>query len=163
VEFEMSEKEKIQVDVSKFISFHRKRIAMLEEFLNKGRHGRLIIQISFLGLESLAKLLFPDELNSGTRFKSLISTPNIGLNLDETEKLYFWRNNLIHQGFISDNYTFLEAWDDDDDKFLIFEDKFREGQEYPPGSILAMYKIFLNYFEDRFKNVEKIEFKQLWE
>lgn len=156
-------KEKIYVDIPKFISFHRKRIAMLEELSNKGEQGRLIIQVSFLGFESLARLLFPDERSSEVRFNSLIKTPNINLDSNEIERFWFWRNNLIHQGFISDHYTFLEAWDDDDDKFLIFEDKFRNGSEYPPGSILAMYKTFLNYFEEHFKGVGKVEFKHLWD
>lgn len=155
-------KEKIHVNIPKFISFHRKRIEMLKEFLDKGRHGRLIIQVSFLGFESLARLLFPDERSSETRFKSLISTPNIGVDPNEIERLYFWRNNLIHQGFISDTYTFLEAWDDEDDKFLIFEDKFRYGSEYTSESILVMYKNFLDYFEEHFKGIDKVEFKHLW-
>lgn len=158
----MSEKEKIYVDIPKFISFHRKRIEMLKEFLGKGKHGRLIIQVSFLGFESLAKLLFQEEQFPGPRFKSLISTPNIRVDPNEIERLWFWRNDLIHQGFISDTYTFLEAWDDEDDRFLIFEDKFREGQEYHPGSILDMYKNFLDYFEEHFKGVDKVELKHLW-
>jgi len=153
-------KEKIYVNIPKFISFHRKRIAMLEELSDKEKQWRLIIQISFLGFESLARLLFQDEPFPGPRFKSLISTPHIGVDSNEIEKLWFWRNDLIHQGFISDTYTSFEGWDDDDDNFLIFEDKFKEGQEYHPGSILAMYNTFLNYFEEHFKNIEKIEFKQ---
>ncbi|MCR4327667.1 MAG: hypothetical protein NUV46_03745 [Nanoarchaeota archaeon] len=146
-------KEKVKIDLKKFIAFHNKRLELLNDFLLIKKHGRLIFQISFLGFESLAKLLFQDENNSGKRFISLLSLPNVGVPTKNAEDLYnFWRNSLIHQGFITYPWTTLESWEENDDSFLIFEDKMRGSTEYHPGSIVLLYKNLIKYFETYFKD-----------
>ncbi len=142
----------IKIDIEKFVSFHKGRVSLLKEFLEKKIHGRLIFQISFLGFESLAKLLYPEEPDSGKRFISLLSLPHIGVGNNEATKLYsFWRNSLIHQGFIANPWTTLEGWNEDDIAFLIFPDGLKSSVEYPPGSIIALYEILIDYFDEYFK------------
>ena len=150
----------IKVIVEKFISFHKGRVSLLKGFAEKKVHGRLIYQVSFLGFESLAKLLYQDESNSGKRFVSLLSLPKIGIGKEEVEKLYsFWRNSLIHQGFIAAPWTTLEGWDEEDTSFLIFPDGLKSSVEFPPGSIIAIYETLIEYFENYFKktNIKEIE------
>ena len=148
-------KEEIIVDIEKFVSFHKKRIVLLKEFVEKKIHGRLIFQVSFLGFESLARLLYP-RLKSGERFISLLSIPNVGVGKEGATKLYdFWRNPLIHEGFIAYPWTTLEGWDEDDDAFLSFPDGLKSSVEFPPGSIVALYETLIEYFNDYFKKTNK--------
>ena len=154
--------EKVIVDIEKFVSFHKSRITLLNEFAKNKIHGRLIFQISFLGFESLAKLLFLDETSSKARFISLLSIPNHGITKDEATKLYEdWRCSLIHQGFIAKPWNTLENWSEYDITFLSYpENKLRSSTEYPPESIIAIYESRIEYLEDFFKktNTKKIEF-----
>ncbi len=154
--------EKIAVDIEKFILFHKDRISLLKELVKEKRHGRLIFQISFLGFESLAYLLFPN-LKSKERFIKLLSTPNRGINEKEATELYeFWRNPLVHQGFIAFPYTCLENWGDDDTTFLKYhENKMRSSGEYPPESIIAIYENLTDYTETFFRkeNIKQVEIK----
>ena len=148
-------KEEIIVDVEKFVSFHKKRVVLLKEFVKNKTHGRLVFQISFLGFESLAKLLYLKESDSGKRFISLLSLPYIGVGKDEATELYtFWRNSLIHQGFIASPWTTLEGWNEDDDAFLSFPDGLKSSVEFPPGSIVAIYEVLIEYFDDYFKKTD---------
>ena len=149
-------REEITVDVERFVRFHRDRASLLNGFVKNKKHGRLIYQISFLGLESLAKLLYPQESDSGKRFISLLSISNVGVGNIEAVKLYnFWRNSLIHEGFIATPWTTLEGWDEDDVSFLIFPDGFKSSTEFPPGLIVALYENLIDYFEDFFKKNNK--------
>ena len=160
----MKKMERVKVNIKEFAAFHKKRISLLNYFLEEKIQGRLIYQISFLGFESLAKLLYSKEHNPKKRFVSLLSIPNIGVSQNEAEKLWdFWRNSLTHQGFIVNPYTTLEGWNEDDSSFLSFPDKFRSSVELPPGSIASMYKVFINYFNDFCKknNIEMMEIS--WE
>jgi hypothetical protein len=154
-------KEEVLVNIDKFILFHKSRVSLLKELVNKKSHGRLIFQISFLGFESLAKLLFLDETSSKTRFISLLSIPNNGLTKDEATRLYEeWRCSLIHQGFIVTPWNTLENWDEYDTSFLTYpENKLRSSTEYPPESIIAIYEHLIQYLEDYFKktNVKNLE------
>lgn len=154
-------KEKIIVDIEKFVLFHKNRISLLKEFAKNKEHGKLIFQISFLGFESLAKLLYPN-MKSGKRFIELLSLPNMGITKGEATSLYVnWRNSLIHQGFIADPWTTLEAWSDYDIAFLSYpENKLRSSTEYPPESIIAIYESRIEYLEDFFKkiNTKEVEF-----
>lgn len=158
---EQSPKEKVIVDIEKFVLFHKNRISLLKDFASKKSHGRLIFQISFLGFESLAKLLFLNEASSKVRFISLLSIPNHGITKDEAIKLYEdWRCSLIHQGFIADPWTTLEGWSEYDIAFLSYtENKLRSSTEYPPESMIAIYEGRIEYLEDFFKktNTKKIE------
>ena len=149
----MKDKEKrVKANIEKFIHFHKGRITLLKEFRDKRIHGRLIFQISFLGFESLAKLLYLNESSSKTRFISLLSVSNVGIRKKEATDLYDrWRNSLIHQGFIITPWTTIESWDEDDMSFLTFPNRFRSSTEFPPGSIIALYENLTKYLENHFK------------
>jgi len=155
-------KEKVLVDIDKFILFHKNRVSLLKDFANKKSHGRLIFQISFLGFESLAKLLFLDETSSKVRFISLLSIANHGITKDEAKELYEdWRCSLIHQGFVAEPWNTLEMWNEYDVSFLSYsENKLRSSQEYPPESIIAIYESRIGYVEEHFKktNTKSVEF-----
>jgi len=154
--------DKVLVDIEKFVLFHKNRISLLKEFVKNKKHGRLTFQISFLGFESLAKLLFLDEPSPGSRFISLLSISNQGFTREEATKLYKdWRCSLIHQGFIAKPWNTLENWGEYDITFLSYpENKVRSGTEYPPESIITIYESRIKYLEDFFKktNTKKIEF-----
>ncbi|MGV8168953.1 MAG: hypothetical protein ACP5N3_02760 [Candidatus Nanoarchaeia archaeon] len=150
--------ERVIVDIEKFVLFHNDRISLLKEFAEKKSNGRLIYQISFLGFESLAKILFPEEKSSAKRFKSLLAISFIGI---EAEQLYDWRCSLFHQGFIHDTWTTLEGWSEYDVAFLSYpENKFRSSVEYPPESIIGIYQNLVLYVAEYFKrnNTKTIEF-----
>lgn len=150
---------KIIIDLEKFVLFHKKRVSLLNEFVKKKEHGRLIFQISFLGFESLAKLMYPKETSSKRRFIELLSL--IQIRKEEAKELHDdWRNSLIHQGFIAYPWTTLEGWDEDDESFLIFPDGLKSSTEYPPGSILAMYNRLIDIIHEHFReqNIIKIVF-----
>jgi len=153
-------KERVIVNIDKFVLFHKNRVLLLKEFAEKKIHGRLIFQISFLGFESLAKLLYP-KMKSGDRFIELLSLPNMGIQREEATILYNnWRNSLIHQGFIADPWTTLEAWSEYDIAFLSYpENKLRSSTEYPPESIIAIYDNLIDYLQDFFKktNTKELE------
>ena len=155
-------KEKIIVDIEKFVLFHKHRISLLKEFAVKKTHGRLIFQASFLGFESLAKLLFKEESSSKVRFIKLLSLPNMGFRKEEATLLYNnWRNSLIHQGFVADPWNTLEMWEEYDICFLKYqENKLRSSVELPPESIIAIYESRIEYLEDFFKktNTKDLEF-----
>ncbi len=158
----MNGEEKVIINIEKFVLFHKDRIYLLKEFAKNKTHGRLIFQISFLGFESLAKLLYPEESDSGKRFISLLSVPNMGVGKEKATELYsFWRNSLIHQGFIATPWTTLETWGEYDISFLSYpENKLRSSIEYPPESMIALYENLIQYLEDFFKskNVKEVEF-----
>ena len=155
-------KEKVLVNIEKFILFHKSRVSLIKEFANKKSHGRLIFQISFLGFESLAKLLFLDETSPKARFISLLSIPNNGITKDEAARLYKeWRCSLIHEGFVVIPWNTLENWNEYDISFLTYpENKLRSSTEYPPESIIAIYEHLIQYVEDYFKktNIKLLEF-----
>ena len=144
--------EQPRINIEKFVLFHRKRIELLKKLLEEKTHGRLIYQIAFLGIESLAKLLYPEERDPGKRFIELFSK-EIGKNR-ATHLYKFWRCPLTHEGFITSPWTTLEAWEDEDIGFIDFPqiNSIRSSTEYPPGSILAIYKNLISYLEDYFKN-----------
>ena len=154
-------KEKVIVDIEKFVLFHKNRVSLLKEFAKSKSHGRLIFQISFLGFESLARILYPKESLVGKRFISLLSLPNVGVGEKEAAHLYdYWRNSLIHEGFIAYPWTTLEMWGEYDIVFLSYpENKLRSSTEYPPESIIAIYENLIQYLDDFFKkkNIKKIE------
>ena len=153
--------EKVIINIEKFVQFHKSRIVLLNDLLNNKAHGRLIFQIAFLGFESLAKLLYPKESDSGNRFISLLSVPNRGIDKKTAMELYIWRNALIHEGFIASPWTTLEAWNEDDVSFLSYpENKLRSSVEYPPGSIISIYENLIEHLEEAFKksNTKEIEF-----
>ena len=156
-----SMREKVIVDTEKFVLFHKNRVSLLKEFAKNKSHGRLIFQISFLGFESLAKLLYP-KMKSKERFIELLSLPNMGIRKDEATKLYEdWRCSLVHQGFISKPWNTLENWGEYDITFLSYpENKLRSSTEYPPESIIAIYESRIEYLKDFFKktNTKKIGF-----
>jgi len=157
----MKMEESVIVDIEKFVLFHKSRISLLKEFAKNKVHGRLIFQVSFLGFESLAKILYPKK-SSRNRFISLLSIPNLGVGKEEAEKLYEdWRCALTHQGFITSPWTTLEIWGEYDIVFLSYPiNKLRSSTEYPPESIIAMYENRIKYLDDFFKktNTKKIEF-----
>ena len=101
----------IKIYIEKFVSFHKGRISLLKDFAEKKIHGRLIYQISFLGFESLASLLYPKEKNSGKRFIAVLSKI---LSRNDAIKLQLWRNSLIHEGFVALPYNTLEGWNEYD-------------------------------------------------
>src|SRR3989344_7429417 len=148
-------KERVIVNIDKFVLFHKNRVLLLKEFAEKKIHGRLIFQISFLGFESLAKLLYP-KMKSGERFIELLSLPNMGIRKEEATLLYNnWRNSLIHQGFIADPWTTLEGWSEYDIAFLSYpENKLRSSTEFPPESIIAIYDNLIDYLQDHFKKTD---------
>lgn len=151
----MGKEEKIRLDVEKFVLFHKGRISLLKEFVKNKLHGRLVYQISFLGVESLAGLLYSKEKNSKKRFISLLSK-DIGEN--EATKLYnLWRCPLTHEGFITNPFTTLEGWNEDDVQFLSYPDGLKSSVEFPPGSIMAMYENLIDYFDESFKKINKKE------
>jgi len=148
-------KEKVILNIEKFVLFHKERISLLKRFLKDKIQGRLVFQISFLGFESLAKWLYPEERDSKERFILLLSK-DIGNG--EATKIYDWRCSLIHEGLISNSWTTLEAWSENDISFLSFSDnKLRSGAEYPAESIVAMYENLTNYFDEHFKKIGKKE------
>jgi len=153
----MKEKE-ITIDIEKFVLFHGKRIDLLKKFLKERTHGRLIYQISFLGFESLARVIYSEEGSSEKRFIDLLSET---ISRDEATNLYKkWRCPLIHEGFVSPLWTTLETWGDEDMEFISFPEtnSIRSFVEYPPGSIMAMYEHLIDYFEKFFRktNTKKV-------
>ena len=156
--------EKIIVDIEKFVLFHKNRVLLLKEFANNKVHGRMIFQVSFLGFESLAKLLYP-KMKSRERFIELLSIPNMGITKEEATLLYEnWRNSLVHQGFIATPWTCLESWSKYDINFLSYSDnKVRASTEFPPESIISIYKSRIDYLEDFYKktNTTEVEFNSL--
>lgn len=150
--------EKVILDIEKFVLFHKGRISLLKGFEKNKIHGRLIFQISFLGVESLASVLYLEERDSKKRFIELLSK---AIRKDEATQLYeSWRCALTHEGFIKNPWTTLEGWDEDDVSFLSYsENKLRSGTEYPPGSIIAMYENLINYFDDFFKRTDTKKIK----
>jgi hypothetical protein len=153
----MNKKEKIILNVEKFVLFHRKRIVFLEKLMEEQiPDEKLIFQISFLGIESLAKLLYMDESSSEKRFIILLSKT---LKEDEAIHLYkFWRCPLTHEGFIIKPWTTLEGWDDERG-FISFPDGLKSSTEYPAGSMIGIYEDLIDYVEDFFKkqNIEAIK------
>ncbi|MEK6888994.1 MAG: hypothetical protein AABW80_02695 [Nanoarchaeota archaeon] len=153
--------ERVLVNIDKFVQFHKNRIGLLDEFAKNKVHGRLIFQITFLGLESLARLLYPKENSPKTRFVELLSLPNMGFRKEEATQLYKdWRNSLIHQGFIASPWNTLEMWEEYDICFLEYpENKLRSSTELPPESMIAVYKSRIEYLENFFKktNTKKVE------
>ncbi|MDO8556169.1 MAG: hypothetical protein Q7R96_03280 [Nanoarchaeota archaeon] len=149
--------ERVDVNIEKFIAFHKDRITLLNEFEKQKRHGKLIFQICFLGFESLARVLYPKEESSGKRFKNILSKI---IDKKEAERLYdYWRNPLIHEGFISNPWTALE---NEDDAFLSYsEKKMRTSVEHPPGSMVSIYNDATEYLRDFFKKggVKKVEIR----
>ena len=107
-------------------------------------------------------MLYPRENDSSKRFIELLSTPNVGIERNKATELYnFWRNSLIHQGFIAYPWTTLEVWSEYDIAFLSYpENKLRSSVEYPPESIIAIYENLIDYLDNFFKktNTKKIEF-----
>jgi len=154
-------REKVIIDIEKFVSFHKNRVSLLKEFVKDKKHGRLIFQISFLGFESLAKVLYPN-MRSKNRCIELLSLPNMGIRKDEATKLYEdWRCSLVHQGFISEPWNTLENWEEYDIAFLSYpENKLRSSTEYPPESIIAVYQSRIKYLDEYFKNkgIKELEF-----
>lgn len=155
---EIIEMEKgIKLDVKKFVLFHKDRVSLLKGFVEKNIHHKLSVQISFIGFESLAKVLYPNEDSSEERFISLLSHI---IFREEATKLYkIWRCSLIHEGFIANQWTCLEAWGEGDISFLSFPSKFRSSTEYPPGSIVAMYNSLIDHLDKYYteKNIKEIE------
>ena len=150
--------EKITIDIKKFVTFHKKRIVLLKKFLQEKIQGRLIYQISFLGFESLARILYQEEKDPKKRFIQLLSIKNRGISEKEAENLYkYWRCSLIHNGFIKSLWTTLESWNEDDESFLIFPNKFHSFTEFPPGSIVSIYESLINYFDNFFQNKNLVE------
>ena len=151
-----NKKERVFVNTDKFVLFHSNRISLLNDFAKNKIHGRLIFQISFLGFESLAKLLYPKENDSGKRFISLLSVPNVGIDTKTADQLYIWRNCLVHQGFIDIPWSTLENWSEYDIQFLSYpENKLRAFTEYPPESIIAIYENLIEYADEYFKKNDK--------
>jgi len=143
--------EKLTINIEKFVLFHRRRISLLKNLLEEKAHGRLIYQISFLGIESLARLLYPKE-KSKNRFIKLLSK---AVNKNEATELYnFWRCPLTHEGFITDLWTTLEAWGDEDMEFIDFPktNLIKSGKEYPPRSMISIYEDLISHLESYFKN-----------
>jgi len=154
----MKEEKEITIDIEKFVLFHRKRISLLKGFVENKIHGRLVFQISFLGFESLARVIYSEEGSSEKRFIDLLSET---LNRDEATNLYKkWRCPLIHEGFVSPLWTTLEVWEDEDMGFISFPEtnSIRSSVEYPPGSIMAMYEHLIDYLEKFFRktNTKKV-------
>ncbi len=151
-------REEVNLNIKKYISFHERRILLLKEFLDKKVHEKLIFQISFLGLESLARVLYQDEKNPRKRFENLVSREGQNITPNESNALYkFWRCSLVHNGFIKFPWTSLEAWGDDDESFLIFSNNFHSTTEFPAGSIIAIYECAINYFKKFFENKEIVQ------
>lgn len=144
---------KIRIDIGRFLIFHKRRIRLLKKLAKEKIYGRLIFQISFLGFESLAKVLYPKK-KSGNRFIELLSKA-----IGEKKATYLyktWRNSLVHQGFITEPWTTLESWDDEDIGFILFDERdldicLKSSVEYTPAAIIAIYNDLIYYFDDFFK------------
>ncbi len=146
----------ITFDIKKFILFHKKRIELLRELVDKGIHDKLIYQISYLGIESLAKVKYRNEKSPGKRFKDLIS---LTMRKDDAQDIYNWRNSLFHQGYISYIYTMVEGWDDNSFvKISLKPGEIAGGVEYTPETIIALYLHLIEIVEDHFKRckIEKL-------
>lgn len=141
-----------EINIEKFILFHKGRISLLKN-IEEEIHGKLIFQICFLGFESLAKVIYSEENSSKKRFIDLLSKT---IKEDEATHLYnFWRNPLVHEGFIINHWTILEAWGNKDTEYISFPktNSIRSSVEYPPGSIIAMYENLINHLEEHFKKI----------
>ena len=154
-------KEEVILNIEKFVQFHRNRVSLLKGLAKDKSHGKLIYQISFLGFESLAKILYQKD-GPGKRFTSLLTIPNMGVDMAKAKELWgLWRHSLFHQGFIAEPWTTLEAWSEYDIAFLSYpENKPRSSVEYPPESMIAIYETRIDYLEEFFKktNTKQIEF-----
>jgi len=140
-----------EINIERFVLFHRERISLLKDFEKVKKHGKLIYQIFFLGVESLANVLYREDNDSKKRFIKLLSIP---LEEYEATKLYeVWRCALVHEGFISNQFTMFEVWGEEDIPFISFPETntIRSSVEYPTGSIIAIYENLINYLEDFFR------------
>ncbi|MDO8467542.1 MAG: hypothetical protein Q7S56_01165 [Nanoarchaeota archaeon] len=148
------EKIEVKIDIKKFIIFHKRRVNLLKRLTKESVDGKLIFQISFIGIESLAKVIHSDIRDPGERFNLLLSkTLN---NKDRVvSQLYPWRNSLTHQSFILDPWTTLEAWSDEEINFVSFPEKkgIRSSVEYPPESIIEIYDNLIDYLADYFEKM----------
>jgi hypothetical protein len=150
----------VKVNVENFILFHKERVSLLNEFIEKKIHRRLIYQVSFLGFESLARVFFPNESVSEKRFKNLLNKFLNGLMKKDIDELYHWRCSLIHEGFIALPYNTLEGWGESDRVFLSYpDDIIKESVEYDPEAVILMYNRLILCIEDYFKenNIKEVE------
>lgn len=144
----------MKVNKKKFILFHKKRVSLLKRLSDEGNWGRLIYQIFFLGVESLAKIMYPKN-DIGERFILFLSK-RIGKK-DAEEMWYFWRNPLTHRGFL-EHWTPLETWGEDDIDFIIYPmDEIFGGWQFDPKTVHHIYDGLIDDFENHFKDSEIIE------
>jgi len=140
------------VEVKNFLLFHKKRIRLLKKLLKENNDGRLIFQVSVLGLESLARVLYPNE-DSKTRFIRFLSKE---MKKNDAIRFYlFCRNPLVHEGFLTP-FSSLELWDEGNVGFITTYEKYLDAEiigsvDYPPETALAIYEDLIWYTEDFFK------------
>lgn len=140
------------VNIKNFLLFHKKRVRLLKKLLKENNDDRLIFQVSILGLESLARVLYPKE-NAKSRFIKLLSKE---MERKEAIRLYeFCRNPLVHEGFLSP-FSFLELWDERNIGFISTYEKYLDVDmmgfvDYPPETPLIIYEELIYYVENFFK------------
>ena len=145
---------KIIIEINEFIKYHKRRIKILKKILQETNDRRLILQISILGLESLARLRYPND-NSKSRFIKLLSYE---ISKKDAREFYeFYRCPLVHGGFLSP-FDMSEAWEDEDIAFGCLHEKYIDvgtdifsNTNYPPKTLIIIYEELLYYLEDYFK------------
>jgi len=147
---ERAKKIEIRINIQRFILYHKRRIPLLKKLVKEKKYGRLIYQISFLGFESLSKILYLEDNSPRNRFIRFLSIA-IGKD-DSTQLWHFWRNPLIHGGFVT-VWSALEAWDEEDIGFISFPeiDSIRSSVEYTPETIIAIYENLIDHVDNFFK------------
>lgn len=161
--FEDNEKEektmKAIVNIKRFLLFHKKRIAILKKLSKNVNDDRLIYQVSILGLESLARVLYPNEkkVNGFRDTKSgFIKILSKVMKRKEAIRFYdFCRNQIIHEGFLTP-FSILELWGDGNIGFLETYSKYVDIDaygflDYPPETLLGIYEELIYYVESIFK------------
>lgn len=143
---------KVIVDLKNFLKFHRRRIRITKKLLKEGGDGRLVSQISILGLESLARVIYPNE-TSKTRFVRLLSKE---MRRKDAIRFYsFLRCPLVHEGFLAP-HSMLECWEDENIAFLYTYNKYVDvdiggSVDYPPETLLIIYEDLVYFAKDFFK------------
>lgn len=136
--------------IDEFVKYHKKRIKILKHLLNKYRDKKLINSIVILGLESLAKLKYPKEKSSKTRFIKLLSKV---ISKKEAYRFYvFYRCPYIHVGMPD---PFLDYEDDDNKSLMGMSEKDTDvsivgSVDYPPKTLISVYEGLIYYIEDFF-------------
>lgn len=158
---------KITLEVKRFVWHHKRRVKLLKKLLKETGDGGLIFQICVLGFESLARVIYPNEVFSDGRrdtksgFVKLLS--KIMKRKDAIRFYDLYRNQIIHEGFLPP-FSFIES-DNENKDFVYTYEKYLYTDltgyvDYPPETLISIYEILTHYADYYFKK-KRIKFRIL--